>query len=280
MEEYFAILENIAMLSSGTLMRRTSESKDQQGCFVQADDEGNLILVNVIDLLNGELLANEGMLRPESGNTLFYCTSSFKQNPHADEALQIVKNWPLFKENQSLQASILQFVVVSYFPEQIIRWKKEDQLSLLFVPIQQKFRIGRFKERRNPDRVCKERFKMWLDSLQDGDHMTYVALVTDKKSDVPKFFSIGTKPHVVTEGALSQMPFNFKPNHGGHIKAVGKKDGKKHFMVDAGSDHLGRGMKTALKDAEKVAKGLKALYPEYEYTPLAGRGAFGQEQSF
>lgn len=280
MEDYFTPLEDPAKLQLGTIIRRLSDAKYQQGGFVKTDEEGNLILINVIDLFKGELLANEGILRPEPSDQLYYSTSSFKNHPKADEALQIIKDWPLYRENISLQSSILQFTIITFVPEQILRWKKEDRLSMLFVPIQQKFRIGRFKERRNPDRVCKEQFKMWLDSLHDGDHITYVALVTDKKSDVPKYFSLGTKPHMVTESALMGIAYNFKPNHGGHIKASGKSNGRKHFLVDAGSDHLGRGIKTAIKDAEKVVKGLKMLYPEYEFTPLEGRGAFGHEQSF
>lgn len=280
MEEFFVNLHNTASLSLGTLVRRVNESKDQQGGFIKTDEEGNLILINVINLLKGELLANEGILRPEPGDQIYFSTSSFKKNPRAEEALQIVKEWPLYKENPSMQSSILQFVIIAFVPEQILRWKREDRLAMLFVPIQQKFRIGRFKERRNPDRVCREQFKMWLDSLQEGDHLTYVALVIDKKSDVPKFFSIGTKPHVVTESTLMGIDFNFKPNHGGHLKAAGSVNGKKHFLVDAGSDHLGRGIKTALKDAEKIVRALRSLYPEYEYTPLEGRGAFGHEQSF
>lgn len=280
MDEYFSPLKDTEALTLGTLVRRVGKTKDQQGGFIKTDEEGNIILINVIDLKKGELVANEGILRPEPGDEIFFSTSSFKNSPRADEALNLVKNWQLYKENPSLQSSILQFAIIAFFPEQILLWKKEERLSMLFVPIQQKFRIGRFKERRNPDRVCKEQFKMWLDSLQDGDHMTYVALITDKKSDVPKFFSIGTKPHVMTESALMGMPFNFKPNHGGHIKASGKNGEKKHFLVDAGSDHLGRGIKTAMKDAEKVVRSLKSLYPEYEYTPVEGRGAFGHEQSF
>ncbi len=280
MEDYFRELKDIASLPPGTVIRRISESKDQQGGFITTDADGSLIVINVIDLLKGELLANEGIIRPQSGDALYGSISSFKKSPKSDEALLVVKNWPLYKDNPSIQTSILQFVITAFVPEQIVRWKREDCLAMLFVPIQQRFRIGRFKERRNPDRVCKEQFKMWLDSLQEGDHLTYVALVTDKKSDIPKFFSIGTKPHVVTESALMGMDFNFKPNHGGHIKTAGLVDGKKHFLVDAGSDHLGRGMKTALKDAQKIVRGLKMLYPEYEYTPLEGRGAFGHEQSF
>lgn len=281
MEEYYEIVDDFTKLLLGTIIRHVDNNKDYQCVFIRYQETGNANVINVINnLINGTLVASEQTIVFSPNNTFYRSKSSFKNNPNSEKALKIVKNWSLFKENPPLQSSILQFVVVSYFPEQVLHWQRTEQLNLLFVPIQQKFRIGRFKERRNPDRVCKERFKMWLDSLEDGHHITYVAIVSDKQSDIPKFFSCGTKPHVVTESVLMEMAFNFKPNYGGHIKAHGKLNGKKHFLVDAGSEHLGRGIKTALKDAEKIANALKLCYPEYEYTPLPGRGAFGHGQSF
>ncbi|MBP7583552.1 MAG: hypothetical protein KBA61_05940 [Spirochaetes bacterium] len=280
MDELLRPLADFSSLSMGTIIRRRGKSKDQQGGYVQTDAEGNIILMNVIDMKKGELLANEGLLRPEDGDGIFMYESSFKSSPRSREALDVVREWTLFKQNGSLQSSILQFVVSAFVPEQVLDWKKGGSLNMIFVPVQQKFRIGRYKERRSPERVCRERFKLWLDSLDVGDHITYVALVTDKKSDVPKFFSCGTRPHVVTESALMETSFNFKPNHGGHIKAVKSAGGRKQFLVDAGSDHLGRGVKTALHTAQKITRALDALYPDFSYTALEGRDAFGKEQSF
>ncbi len=280
MDDLLLPLRDPSSLKMGTIVRRIGATKDQQGAFIQADDEGNLVLMNVIDMKKGELVANEGLLRPEEGDGLFRFKSSFLESPRGDEALDIIKSWSLYMENSSIQASILRFVVSAFVPEQILTWKREEKLHMVFVPVQQKFRIGRYKERRSPDRVCREQFKMWLDSMELGDHITYVAMVTDKKVDTPKFFSSGTRPHSVTESNLMEMSFNFKPNHGGHIKSFRGKDKKKEFYVDAGSNHLGRGVNTPFVVAKKIATALKTLYPEYEYTPLAGRGAFGKDQSF
>lgn len=280
MDDLLKPLTDISRITMGTIVRRKGKAKDQQGGYVQTDEEGNLILMNVIDMKKGDLLANEGILRQEDGDDLFYYKSSFRDSPLTREAVEVVKSWTLFSQNEPLQSSILQFIASAFVPEQVLQWKKDESLNMLFVPIQQKFRIGRYKERRSPERVCKERFKLWLDSMEEGDHITYVALVTDRKSDVPKFFSCGTRPHVVTESTLMEMPFNFKPNHGGHIKALKSKNGKKQFIVDAGSDHLGRGVKTALHTAQKIVHALDALYPDFNYTPLKGRDAFGKDQSF
>ena len=280
MKDLLRPLTDPSSLALGSIIRRKSAKKDQQGGYIQSDDEGNLILMNVIDLKKGELVANEGLLRFEDGDELFYYASSFRNSTHADAALEIVKGWSLFKQNEVLQASMLQFLMSTFIPEQILQWKKEEALSMLFIPIQQKFRIGKYKERRSPDRICTDNFKWWLDALQDGDIITYVALVLDVKSAVPKFFSSGTRPHVVTESNLMELPFSFKPNMGGHIKGTKPQKGKKHFLVDAGSDHLGRGIKTPLHAAERVAAALEDLFRDFVFIPLAGRGAFGKDQSF
>ena len=101
-----------------------------------------------------------------------------------------------------------------------------------------------------------------------------------QKHYVPRFYSAGTKPHEETTNLLKEEAFNFHPSHGGHIKADGTKEGRKHFLVDAGSNIYGRGIKTPLHVSEQVVEGLKKVFPEFEYTPMPGRGAFGTEQSY
>ena len=168
----------------------------------------------------------------------------------------------------------------AFAPEQIIELKESDSLSRIFVPIQEKFRIGRFKERRNPDRVCKDLFNGRLSSLRIGEHITYVALVFQQKTQTHRFYSAGTKPHQETEHRLKSEKFNFQPIHGGHLKATRLIKGRKHFIVDAGSNYFGRGVKTPFHVAESVANALKKTYPNCDFTPLEGRGAFGEEQSY
>ncbi|MCP4134460.1 MAG: hypothetical protein GY754_26035 [bacterium] len=280
MNDLLIPLEETENLVMGTILRRISKEKDQQGCFIQKDENGSLILINVLDFKNKALAASEGLLKPQKDDNLYYYQSSFKDNPFAMEAFDIVKNWPLYKKNEKLQNSMLKFVASAYVPEQILEWQKSDSLELLFIPIQQKLRIGRYKEQRDPNRISKEQFKSWLDTLDFGEHITYLAQVLPQKDFLPKFFSAGTRPHQVTESALMETEFNFKPTHGGHIKVIKSKSKKKRFLVDAGSEYIGRGTHAPLVSAEEVTEGLKKIFPAYEYTPIEGRGAFGNEQSF
>jgi hypothetical protein len=280
MDDLLKPLSQSKKIEPGTILRRIGNGKDQQGSFLEYDDDGNYILINIIDMKTGSLTALEGVLKPRAGDKIFYYTSSFATSPAAGKALKIVREWALFKNNGRIQQQILNFVTIAYVPEQIIEMSKKDSLSSLFVPIQERFRIGRFTERRNPERVCNETFMLWLESLHTGNHITYLALIMQQKHHVPRFYSAGTKPHEETAKLLMDEDFNFSPTHGGHMKAAGFEEGRKHFIVDAGSNYLGRGVKTPLHVSEAVAAGLKKVYPEFEFTPLEGRGAFGTEQSY
>ncbi len=125
-----------------------------------------------------------------------------------------------------------------------------------------------------------ERFGEALRSLFGGKHMTYVAFIPREGSSDPMFYTIGTKPHLETMKQLEREPFGFRPNNGGHIKCVDEGEGKPVLLVDAGSNDLGAGMHTPLAIAELVVEALKKLYPDLEYRPMAGRGAFGLQQSY
>ena len=268
------------LLEPGIIIRRIGKDKDQQGCFLQYGDDNGLILINIIDMKTNTLVVSKGLMKPKRGEKLYYYKTTFRNSPAAEEAIAIVKNWDLYKKHRDIQTSIIRFVSATYVPEQILDLKKKDSLSLIFIPIQQKFRIGRFKDRRNPERICHDRFRFWLESLNEGEHITYVAQVLQQKDYTPRFYSSGTKPHVVTIELLRNEIFNFQPTHGGHIKTAGVKEGKKHFIVDAGSHALGSGANTPLNTSEKITEALIKLYPEFQFTPKQGRGAFGKEQSY
>jgi hypothetical protein len=267
-------------ITPGTIIRRIGGGKDQQGSFFKYDGDGNMVLINIIDLKANALFAHKGILKPKPEDKLYYYASSFGKSPAADKAYGIVKKWPLFQESGELQDQILNFIKITYVPEQIIAMSRKHDMAALFAPIQEEFRIGRFSERRNPERVCNEVFLRWLESLQKGKHITYVALIFHQKQAIPRFYSIGTKPHQETEKELRKEQFNFPPNQGGHIRGMGAKDGTKHFLVDAGSNYYGQGLQTPLHVSEAVVRGLKKVYPDMEFTPVEGRGAFGMEQSY
>ncbi|MEW6526947.1 MAG: hypothetical protein AB1444_09795 [Spirochaetota bacterium] len=280
MESYWQKVDSIDDIKQGTILLRINNNlkKKQQGVFLQYD--GGIIIKNVIDHNSNSLVAAEGIIYPHNEDVLFKATSTFATSPLASKALKIIYEWPLYQKHPELSLHIEQFVTTTFVPEQILDYKKKDNLKALFVPIQQYFRIGKYKERRNIERVCYEKFKFWLDSLRVGEHITYLASVAGISSHTPKFYSAGTKPHEVTHHYLEQEEFAFNPTHGGHIKLNSIVDGKKQFLVDTGSNYIGRGVKSTLFTAKQVATALKKAYPEYEFIPLAGRGAFGVEQSY
>ncbi len=262
-------------LEPGTIIRRIGTEKDQQGSFLEFDEKYNMILANIIDMKSGNLVASEAVLKPQQNDKLYYYSSSFASSPVSEKAVKIITGWPLYKNNADLQEQIMNFISLSYAPEQVIEMSKNDSLHLLFIPVQQKFRIGRFSERRNLERVSNDVFMLWLESVNPGRHITYLARVVQQKNQEPRFYSAGTKTHEKTAAQLASEIYKFDPTHGGHIRLEGMKKGKRHFIVDAGSKYMGLGVKTPLHVSEVVVDALRETYQEFEFTPVEGQKALG-----
>ena len=276
-------LSDISQLVAGDIVRRVNGSKDQQGVFQCFDEQGGLVLIHVIDLNDGSYVSDAGIIRPAAGDSLYRVSPSFSQSSKKKAALEILCAWTLYKKEPRLRLFIEQFVQKVYSPEQICSWAKQDMLFLLFVPIQQKFQIGRFAKKINWTEERIKRFSEMIASLEHGQHITYVAYIPSTNSCKPMFYSIGTSPHQYTVEVLSNEPFAFKPTHGGHIKALpaGKnKSGGTKYLVDAGSNFIGRGNKATLDSASDVVKALRIEYPSFVFEAVAGRAAFGSEQSY
>lgn len=262
-----------------SIIRRMNQSKVQQGIFTGMDDTGGYILVNVIDIADSSYLADAGIIRPVKGDSLYRFTTGFSTSPGSAAAMEILEAWTLYIKHPEFQKPMTEFMKTSFTPEHILYLKKTDSLNTLFIPMQQKLKIGRFRETVNPEAVRKERFREQLKNLKAGEHITYIAMIPQTSTYDPKFYSIGTKPHEETHLSLRSESFNFKPTHGGHIKAEKKGDGMIYY-VDAGSNYIGKGVKTRLETAESVVKAMSREYSAYRFVPLEGRGAFGTEQSY
>lgn len=279
--EHYTKIDDHASVQMGAILRRKNNSKDQQGRIIKPTDENDgWILAEVLDMQAGEFLTEVGAIRVESGDEVFVAEHTFADDDSSKQALEILTGWTLYRENPALQNDMLEFLHTSFMPAQILEWKRKDDLKRLFVPIQQRFLIGRFQEKIDYNKVRDERFREQLATLSDGKHMTYVAFIPRDTIHQAMFYSIGTKPHLETKKNIEREPFAFRPNHGGHIMCTVDEEGQSTILVDAGSNDLGAGMHTSLAIAEMVAEGLKSLFPEFEYRPLAGRGAFGLQQSY
>jgi len=265
-------------IERGTLVRRIGNGKDQQGVFFDRSSD-RLVLREVIDLAAGEYAAAEGLLSLGEGDMLYLHAHGFASSPLRSQALQVVSDWSLFKKHPELHDAVLSFVAACYSAEQIVEMKKTDTLQKLFVPIQQRFAIGKYAEKIDWKKRSVDGFRERLETLYPGDHLTYLASVPDGTIKPPAFFSAGTKPHQETHWILQNEPFSFNPTHGGHIKLASERGGKT-LLVDAGSNYVGRGNKTTLVTATAVVDALYRLYHGYYFIPVEGRGAFGTEQSY
>ncbi|MBP7605224.1 MAG: hypothetical protein KBA15_14955 [Spirochaetes bacterium] len=265
-------------LEPGTLVRRIGGGKDQQGVFSHRT-EGGMVLREVIDLASGEYATSEGLLAPGDNDTLYRYSHSFASSHVRAQALQVISEWSLLRKHPELRDQILSFAATVFSAEQILEMKKTDTLQKLFVPIQQRFAIGKYTEKVDWRKRMLDDFRERLDGLHPGDHLTYIANVPEGGIKPPSFFSAGTKPHQETHWVLQNEPFSFSPTHGGHIKLASDR-GAKTLIVDAGSNYVGRGNKTTLITANAVVDALYRLYQGYYFIPVEGRGAFGTEQSY
>src|SRR5512137_451813 len=113
-------------LEPGTIIRRIGNGKDQQGSFLEFDEKFNMILANIIDMQSGHLVASEAVLKPLQNDKLYYYASSFDSSPVSEKAMKIITSWPLYKDHVELQEQIMNFISLSYAPEQIIEMSKND----------------------------------------------------------------------------------------------------------------------------------------------------------
>ena len=281
-ENIFKKIDSADSLSAGDIVRRVSQSgdKDQQGMFVKLDDDKSLLVAEVLDINAGNYIAEGGKLRLEPTDTIYRGVNTFRSSPAAEDARKVLTAWPLLKDHADIQDQIITFFEAAYFPEQILDLKKSDNLKLVFVPTQEKFKIGKFKEKVNWNQVREEKFTQALNSLADGKHLTYIAFIPTDSNHKPLFYTIGTKPHLETHKNLEREAYYFKPTHGGHIKIVSAENEPKKFIVDAGSNEYGVGVKTSVSTAEFVTDALAEIYPDYIFQPLPGRDAYGTQQSY
>ncbi len=280
MEHHLTKIEDLDSLQRGDIVRRVGPSREQQGVFIRRDADGGLIVCDVIDLVECSFLAEAGVMRPSPEFEIFRLGHRFGQSDNSEQARQVVRAWPLFRDNPLKQKEIMEFVESVYTTNQILDLQKAGNLRALFVPIQQKFKIGKFTEKVDWDKIRDDRFKQALEAMGEGGHMTYVAFIPGEQNHKPLFYTIGTKPHQETITALNREHFAFKPSHAGHIKLLNTIEGKKHFAVDAGSNFLGAGIHTSLPTAEMVTDALETLFPNCVFEAKAGRGAFGIQQSY
>jgi len=145
MDSYCVLLKDFTIISPGTIIKRQNNklNKLQQGVFIAYDD--GVVVKNVIDLKNNSFIAAEGIIYPDKDDILYYYVTSFATSPKASKAMKIIYEWPLYQKHQELSLHIEQFVKTAFVPEQILEFQKNDTLQTLFVPIQQYFRIGRYK---------------------------------------------------------------------------------------------------------------------------------------
>jgi len=278
--DYLEEVTSPSSLTTGDIIRRRGNGKDLQGVFVKLDEDGaSLLVADIVDVEAGEFLTEGAKLKIGEGDALYRYTKTFQNSDHADAARKVFLSWVLLKDHPHLHDEIVQFFEAVFSPEQILEYKKGDNLRMIFVPAQGRFKIGKFREKVDWAKVRDDKFTETLNSLADEKHITYIAFIPTDQQHKPLFYTEGTKDHEDMIKDLQKQPYSFKPTHGGHLKIVSGEDEPKRFLVDAGANELGAGVKTSVATAQIIADALHEIYPDYEFVPVHGRDAYGATSS-
>lgn len=263
-----------------TYLIRINNSKIQTGTVESYCDEESLVLKNVINASNNSFFAEEGILKISSTDELYIINSFYNNNPESKKALHLITNWALYVKHANIQKNILSFVKETFPPALINFMKENGELNRIFIPIQQKFKIGKFAPKKNWDLINRKEFKSSLENLLHNDYVTYMGHIPRHGFEKPMFFTTGKISHLETDIRLKDKPYQFSTNCGGNIKFIEEKDNKKYFLVDAGASYKGPGVNATKDDALEVIDYLKKLYPEFHFVPTNGRNAIGTQYSF
>ncbi|MBN1501355.1 MAG: hypothetical protein JW982_14440 [Spirochaetes bacterium] len=273
-------VESGQIIPDNSYILRINKNTAQLGSFRSYHDENTVILRNVIDLINNEYITDEGILRSDKSDELFLIESCYAKNIQTDKALNMIYNWALFAKYKSYQPGILNFVKTTFSPEFILWAKKEGYLSCIFIPIQQKFKIGRFSQNSRWEDINKIDFKTKLETLTENDYLTYIGYLPQHIIEDPMFYSTGKISHIETDLRLKKAPFLYNSNCGGNIKFLNEKRNARYFLVDAGASYKGKGVNATKEHACDVIAHLKKMYPEFYFLPASGRDALGVNCTF
>jgi hypothetical protein len=266
-------------IKDGTFIMRRSDSLEQSA-LLSTQNDGTFFARNIIDLNENEFVAGQGIIHPDTDDEIYEVNSEYGNNSDTSAALAVISRSALFERYESLRDEILTFVQSAFAPKYILFLKKNDALHNIFIPIQQRFRIGRFAVRDKWENLNSERFHKMLDRLIKNEYVTYMGYLPHGTSVKPVFYSLGTETHLETDLNLKKEPFLYTSNCGGNIKLHMVKGDTKYFLVDAGSSYKGNGVKTSLDEAQDVSESLAALYPKHHFIPVEGRGAIGSHCTF
>jgi hypothetical protein len=266
-------------IHEGAFILREGENAIHIARFHSRDDDA-LVLENVIDINANIFITERGLLIPAEEDSLYVFDSEWAKDDLSKSALEIVHNWALFTELPRMQKHILRFITNSFAPAFIVFLKEMDELKHVFIPTQQRLRIGRFSEKVIWEELNINRFHGMLQELIPNEHITFMGYLPQGIARRPMFFSNGIVTHLETDLKLKKEPFLYPSNCGGNIKFLKEHQNQKYFLVDAGASYKGNGVKSTLEEANDISAYLKKLYPEFRFIPVEGRGAIGSRFSF
>jgi hypothetical protein len=279
-QDFVTPITDINEVHKDSFIIRIIDDTVQTAFFKHIGSNGNIFVVNVVDLTENSFCASEGLLKPERQGDLYLFESFYCEDIFSEQALSIITNWSLFQHFVNLQSQMLEFVKNTFAPTFILYLKQTEQLHYLFVPIQQYFKIGRFSDKSRWEDKNAVNFKNQLDHLTQDEHLTFVAHLPQTIVDRSIFFTAGNYSHLETDMKLKSEPCLYNTNCGGNIMLADIESEHKKFVVDAGASYKGNGVNATVEEASLIVEYLNKIYPDYDFIPAAGRGAIATGSRF
>ncbi|MFW6364957.1 MAG: hypothetical protein ACOC2H_00625 [Spirochaetota bacterium] len=279
-QDFVSRIGDIIDVPEDSFVLRITDETSQTAMYRGMTDDGCLLLSNVIELKSNLFIASDGVVRPERFGELYLMDSFYCEDIYSEQALDTVINWSLFQNTPRMQRRMLSFVKEAFAPMYVLYLKRTDQMHRLFVPVQQRFRIGRYALKPRWEDANLAKFKTQLETLVREKHITYVGHLPESLTDTPVFFTAGNYSHLETDRIFHDEPCLYRANCGGNIKLAREDESAKCFVVDAGASYKGNGVNASREEASVVAGYLKELFPDYVFVPASGRGAVGTGYSF
>lgn len=270
--------KQIADFKAGEVLIKVYKDTICMGRVISADNE-KIVLESIIDLNAATMIAEQGFMKILENESYYSVDTDFSFDECKD-ALSAIETSALYTANPAKKKEIVSFTASVFPPRFILFLKKKNMLSTIFVPAQQKLRIGKYTGLEKWEDVNKTRFRSMLEELCENEYITYMACLPEGRSKKALFFTSGTETHVETDKKLKKELPSCQTNCGGNIKLYRKDGETKYYIVDAGSNFKGHGVDASIEEASSVSSYLKNLFPDFKFIPAHGRGGVGSKSSF
>ena len=182
--------KQIADFKAGEVLIKVYKDTICMGRVISADNE-KIVLESIIDLNAATMIAEQGFMKILDNESYFSVDTDFSFDECKD-ALSVIETSALYTANPAKRKDIVSFTASVFPPRFILFLKKKNMLSTIFVPAQQKLRIGKYTGLEKWEDVNKNRFRNMLEELCENEYIKNMACLPEGRSKRDLLFTSGT----------------------------------------------------------------------------------------